>query len=291
MGKVFYDSWAPARRCFQTADEICEAPISRTCFEGPHEQLTRTEIAQPAIFTVSYVCMAYALERGLEPSVVSGHSLGEYSALAAARVIDFETGVELVSRRARLMAEAAGAGDGMAAVIGLAVEEVRAVVDSIAGVVLANVNCPGQVVLSGAKKGLARVEAPLKDAGARRVVPLAVSGAFHSKAMERANKELAPSLEAAIGRDPVIPIVQNASGKAARKASVVLSNLKRQMTSPVLWEQCVSCMDAMRVDSYVELGPGGVLKGLVERCLRGSHVWSVDEPEGVYEVEEMMMDA
>lgn len=291
MGRVFNDGWPVARRAFEVADEICDAPISKLCFEGPYEELTRTENAQPALLTVSYVCLAYARERGLEPSVVAGHSLGEYAALIAAGVCDFETALGLVSRRGKLMARAALPTDGMAAVLGLPLEKVRELISATPDLEIANINCPGQVVVSGAKCAIEASVERFKAAGARRVLPLAVSGAFHTSKMETANAELWPALEAAITHDAAVPIVQNATGRAVTKAPDLLDGLARQMTSPVLWDDVVRSIANMGVSSYVELGPGNVLKGLVERCQRGARVYGVAEPEGVYEVEELMVDA
>ncbi len=235
MGKEFFDSWAFARRCFEMADEVCGAPVSRLCFEGPYEELTRTENAQPALFTVSFICQTYARERGLQPGVAAGHSLGEYAALVAAEALDFETALELVVLRGRLMSQTGSEDDGMSAVLGLSLEEVRAQVDGYDRVSIANLNCPGQIVLSGSKSQLDTAGQSLKEAGGK-VLPLAVAGAFHTKAMQGANTEFRRALEKVNFLDAAIPVVQNATGKASRKGKQLSSNLGKQMTSAVFSE-------------------------------------------------------
>lgn len=288
MGRAFYEAWPVARRCFELADDICDAPISRFCFEGPQEELTKTERAQPALYTVCHVCAEYVRERGMVPAIVGGHSLGEYAALVAAGAMDFEAGMTVVAERGRLMAAAAEPSDGMAAVLGLAVELVREIIDTEADIAVANINCPGQTVISGTRAAIDGVTERLRDAGAKRVVPLAVSGAFHTARLREAAEALAPHINSAVTRDADVPVVQNATGKAAVRAKDIRDALVRQMTSPVLWQECVETMTRLGVASYAELGPGRVLKGLVERCHRGAQVWSVSEPEAVYELEERM---
>lgn len=291
MGRGFHDSWVPAKRAFERMDEVCGAPVSTYCFEGPYEELSRTEHAQPAIFTVSCVALAYALERGLEADVVAGHSLGEYAALVTAGVLDFDSALELVRARAALMRDAASTSDGMAAVLGLAVDDVERELEEAPDVAVANINCPGQVVVSGRRAAIDRMTPRLKEAGAKRVVPMAVCGAFHTERMRPANEKLVPLLEAAILTEARVPVVQNSTARAVTAAVEILEGLKGQMVSPVLWHQCVQTMADMGVVDYVELGPGTVLKGLVERCQRGANAWSVGEPDSLCEVEKMMADA
>lgn len=261
------------------------------CFDGPQEELAKTEFAQPAIFTVSCISLAFAREMGLTPVVVAGHSLGEYSALVAAGVCDFEAAISVVCERGRLMAAAARPGDGMAAVLGLDLETVRGLLDGMDDVAIANINCPGQIVISGSRSAIDGVEGRLKGAGARGVVSLAVSGAFHTEGMREANDRLAPLLARIVTSDAQVPVVQNASGQASTKAADVLASLERQMVSPVLWEDSVATMASIGVDTYVELGPGTVLKGLVRRCRPDAIVVNGAEPKALLDLGERMRSA
>lgn len=278
MGKTLCDEWAPARRYFEEADDVCAASISRLCFDGPIEELTRTQWAQPAIFATSCACAEYARYRGLQPAAVAGHSLGEYSALVAARVCDFDVALKVVCERGRLMAEAARETDGMAAVLGLSASRVEEIVAGAADVWIANVNCPGQTVISGGRAAIDGVAEPLREAGAKRVVPLAVSGAFHTDRMSDVNARLRPTLDELVRRDAAVPVVMNATGRPAVDRDELLEGLRRQMTSPVLWEDSVRAMAGMGASVFMELGPGSVLKGLVRRCLPDAEAIAVSEP-------------
>lgn len=291
MGRAFYEEWAPARGFMESAESVCGAPLASLCFEGPAEELAKTEIAQPAIFTVSCIALAFAREQGLTPSAVAGHSLGEYSALVAAGVCDFEAALTVVCERGRLMATASSEEDGMAAVLGLDDERVESVLGSVPDVEIANMNCPGQIVVSGKKSAIAEATEELKAAGARGIVPLAVSGAFHTAAMREANDRLAPLLRELVRSDAKVPIVQNATGEASGDAEDVLAALTDQMVRPVRWERCVGTMAAMGVDTYVELGPGAVLKGLVRRCQPDATVVGCGEPRTFDQLREMMPSA
>lgn len=291
MGRAFYDEWEPARHFMEAAENACGVPVTRLCFEGPAQELAKTEVAQPAIFTVSCVALSFAREAGLTPCVVAGHSLGEYSALVAAGVCDFESALAVVCERGRLMAAASSEEDGMAAVLGLDAEAVESALSTGADVEIANMNCPGQVVVSGRKSAIADVTERLKAAGAKGVVPLAVSGAFHTTWMGMANDDLAPLIGELVRGDPEVPIVQNATGGVSRSADEVLAALGEQMISPVLWEKSVATMAAMGVDVYVELGPGAVLKGLVRRCQPGATVVGCGEPGALDQLRERMPSA
>ena len=270
MGKELYDSHSKAKELFEKANEILGFRITDIMFEGSAEQLKETRVTQPAIFLHSTILAA--CEPDFRPDMVAGHSLGEFSALAAAGAIGFEDALRLVSVRAHAMQKCCEAvPGGMAAIIGLPDEEVEKVCAGVDGTVIAaNYNCPGQVVISGENGAVELACAAAKEAGAKRALPLAVSGAFHSPLMEPARAELGEAIAATVFSEPVCPVYQNVSATAERDPERIKANLLAQLTSPVRWTQSVQAMIADGASAFIELGPGSVLQGLVKRISGGT---------------------
>ena len=264
MGKALYERSAEAREMMDKACEILGFPITDIMFGEDAEALKATRVTQPAIFIHSVVL---ALCSGLEaPAMVAGHSLGEFSALAAAGAMDFEDALRLVAVRASAMQKCCEQVPGtMAAVIKLPTETVE-ICASCAGLVIpANYNSEGQIVISGEAEAVAEACAKMKEAGAKRALPLAVSGAFHSPLMEPARLELAEAIGKTPFQVPVCPVYQNVTALPSTDPEVIKDNLLRQLTSPVRWTQTVQNMVADGADSFLEIGPGTVLQGLVKR--------------------------
>ena len=266
MGKELYDTNPQARILFDKANEILGFEITKVMFEGTDEELKQTNVTQPAIFIHS-VILASTIQ-DFKPDMVAGHSLGEFSALVAAQALSFEDGLKLVAQRADAMQKACELNPStMAAVLGLddaKIEEICAsVTDEV--VVAANFNCPGQVVISGSFEGVRLAGEKLKEAGAKRVLPLAVGGAFHSPLMEPVREELAAAIENTNFQTPLCPIYQNVNAEAATDVATIKANLIAQLTAPVRWTQSVRNMVAAGATEFVECGPGKVLQGLVKK--------------------------
>lgn len=243
--------------------------LTRIVLEGPEEELRDTENAQPAIFILE-AAITRELERaGYKPAIVAGHSVGEYAALVAADVLDYGHGLWLISQRGKLMKEAgAFSPGGMAAVLGLDDEVVEKCCRDIGpNVVVANYNCPGQVVISGDRESLDKAVEACKAAGAKRVLPLAVSGAFHSPLIRNANLTLGDNVNRVVFRDPVVPVVTNVDGKAHTSGEVIKENLLQQMESSVQWTRTMVAIRDFGVDEILEIGPGSVLSGLAKRIV------------------------
>ena len=265
MGKALYERSAEAREMMDRANEILGFPITDIMFGEDAEALKATRVTQPAIFIHSVVLARCS---GLEaPAMAAGHSLGEFSALAAAGAMDFEDALRLVAVRASAMQKCCEQVPGtMAAVIKLPTETVEEICASCAGLVIpANYNSEGQIVISGEAEAVAEACAKMKEAGAKRALPLAVSGAFHSPLMEPARLELAEAIGKTPFQVPVCPIYQNVTALPSTDPEVIKDNLLRQLTSPVRWTQTVQNMVADGADSFLEIGPGTVLQGLVKR--------------------------
>ncbi len=267
MGKELYESSPAARNLFDKADEILGFEISKIMFEGSDEELRQTKVTQPAVFLHS-VAAAVALGEEFRPDMVAGHSLGELSALVAAGVLDFEAGLRLVYARALAMQKACEAVPStMAAVLGLTDEAVEGVCEGIEGVVAANYNCPGQVVISGTREAVQEACVKAKEAGAKRALPLAVGGGFHSPCMASAKEELQRAIEQTEFRAPRCPVYQNVDARPHTSPEEIKANLIAQLTSPVRWTQSVLAMVADGAEEFVELGPGKVLTGLVAKIV------------------------
>lgn len=276
MGKDLYDSNAEAKALFDKADEVLGFSLSKIMFEGTAEELKETKVTQPAIFTLS-VIMAKLLGDDFKPTMVAGHSLGEFSALTAVGALDFESALKLVSARAMAMQKACEAKPStMAAILGLADDVVEDICAKVQGVVVAaNYNCPGQLVISGEIEAVEAACELAKEAGARRALVLPVGGAFHSPMMEPARAELAAAIEATDFNTPMCPVVQNSVAKAVSEPSEIKQNLIDQLTAPVKWTQSVQQMIASGVTDYVECGPGKTLQGLVKKIDRSTNVSGV----------------
>lgn len=288
MGKELYDEFDLVREYFALADKALGFSLSTLCFQGPAEELTLTENAQPAILTMSCAVAALVEEEiGIVPDAAAGLSLGEYSALVAAEILDFGDAVSLVARRARYMQEAVAAGVGaMAAIFGLEAPMVEELCRGAAGVVeLANYNSPGQLVVSGERKAVLALVAAAKNAGAKRTMELEVSAPFHSSLLVPAMVRLAHDLEEVEfypGRFPVYSNVDAAEVTPDR----VRGLLARQVASPVLWEQCVQRLAAQDVTTMVETGPGKVLSGLARKTIRGLRLYNVENPDDLSKIKE-----
>lgn len=271
MAKDLYENNPKAKEMLERANEVLGFRITDIMFEGTPEDLKATQVTQPAVFLHSVVLAA--CYENFTPDMVAGHSLGEFSALAAAGAIEFEDALKLVAVRASAMQKCCEAVPGtMAAIIGLpneTVEQICADVDGL--VVAANYNSDGQVVISGAKEAVEAACAKAKEAGAKRALPLAVSGAFHSPLMEPARVELAEAIEKTAFNTPKCPVYQNVSAQAETDPKVIKENLLKQLTSPVRWTQSVKAMVADGAGYFMEIGPGTVLQGLVKRTA-GSEV-------------------
>ena len=265
MAKDLYENNATARQMLERANEILGFRITDIMFEGSAEDLKQTAVTQPAIFLHSVV-MAKCLPE-FTPDMVAGHSLGEFSALVAAGALDFEEGLKLVAIRAHAMQKACEVTPGvMAAVLGLATEKIEEICAACEGVVVpANYNYEGQVVISGSKEAVEAVCVKLKEAGAKRALPLPVSGGFHSPLMEPARAELAEGIEKAAIHTPICPIYQNITAQPCTDPATIKANLLAQLTSPVRWTQTIQNMMADGATSFVELGPGKVLQGLIAK--------------------------
>jgi [acyl-carrier-protein] S-malonyltransferase len=264
MGKDLYEKSESVRSLFLKANQILGFDITQTMFTGSAEELKQTRVTQPAVFIHSVVV---GLSQQDKPSMVAGHSLGEFSALVANGALTFEDGLKLVSMRAEAMQKACDLHPStMAAILGLEdhiVEQVCASVDEV--VVAANYNCPGQLVISGSLKGVEIACEKLKAAGAKRALPLQVGGAFHSPLMEPAREELAKAIQQTHFSHPHCPVYQNVNAQPATDISVIRQNLIAQLTAPVRWTQSVQQMTADGATLYVECGPGKVLQGLVKK--------------------------
>lgn len=273
MGKDLYDNNLQARELFEQANQILGFRITDTMFAGSDEELRQTRVTQPAVFIHSVVL---AKTLGIKPDAVAGHSLGEFSALVAADALSFEEGLRLVAKRAEAMQAACEASAGtMAAVLGLDDKVVEQVCEQVSSqctteeskvVVAANYNCPGQLVISGAVEAVQTACEQLKAAGARRALPLAVGGAFHSPLMEPARKQLEKAIAEATFSTPICPVYQNVDALPHTDPEQIKSNLIAQLTAPVRWTQIVLRMVADGVTDFTELGPGNVLQGLIRKA-------------------------
>ncbi|MDA0200528.1 MAG: ACP S-malonyltransferase [Bacteroidetes bacterium] len=266
MGKALYDRFDQAKKMFKASDEILGFELSKILFEGSKEELQQTRVTQPAIYVHS-VISAVAMGNDFKPDAVAGHSLGEFSALTAAQVIDFESGLKLVSKRAEAMQKACDHTQGtMAAVLGLEDDKVEEICEQTTGlVVAANYNCPGQLVISGAIDAVEAACETLKAEGARRVLILPVNGAFHSPLMDPAKQELAQAIDATSFSDPICPVYQNTTAMGVTDSIEIQKNLIAQLTAPVRWTQSIQAMIDEGVSEFMELGPGKVLQGLVKK--------------------------
>ncbi|GIP36764.1 malonyl CoA-acyl carrier protein transacylase [Paenibacillus sp. J31TS4] len=286
MGRDLYEGDARAKALFDYADSVLGYRQTDLMFQGPEEELKKTFNTQPALLTTSVAYYEAVKETGLAPDYVAGHSLGEYSALVAAGVLSFEDAVRAVRLRGQFMESAVPNGTGaMAAVLGAereALAELCAAVSAEAGVVeMANLNCPGQIVVSGSKEGVAALVERGKEAGAKRVIPLEVSGPFHSSLMKPAGEQLALVLEKTAMNRASVPVVANVTARPVQDPAEIRELLVRQVDAPVLWEDSVRWLIGEGVDTFVEIGSGTVLAGLIKKIDKQVRVLSVNSREAV----------
>jgi [acyl-carrier-protein] S-malonyltransferase len=285
MGKDLYDAFPVSRAVFDRADAVLGFSISRLCFQGPQEELTYTQNAQPAIVTATIA--AWEAFKFVSPGwrsnagYAAGLSLGEYSALVAVGTLSFEDAVRLVRQRGQFMEEEAAKNPGrMLSVIGLDVAGVRQLCQETA-TEIANFNCPGQIVISGGISQIAMAEKKAQEKGAKRVIPLEVSGAFHSSFMKGAAAKLAQELEKVKFQNPSIPVISNVTAKPAGDVAKIKQNLVAQVASSVLWEDSMRYMLAKGIIGFMEFGPGRVLKGLMRRIAEQAQVVSVEKKDDI----------
>nr|WP_263328025.1 ACP S-malonyltransferase [Neobacillus sp. Marseille-Q6967] len=282
MGKELADQHPEVNAYFEKADETLNTKLSTLIFEGPQEELTKTVNTQPALLTTSIAILERFKQSGIKPDFAAGHSLGEYTALVAAGALTFEEGVYAVRKRGEFMESAVPNGEGtMAAVLGLDRDSLAAVTEEVNNsgnpVSLANLNCPGQIVISGSRKGVEIAGENAKQAGAKRVIPLEVSGPFHSSLMKPAASQLREVLDKLQIQDAAIPVIANVSANPMSTAAEMKENLIEQLYSPVLWEDSVEKMIQLGVDTFIEIGPGKVLSGLIKKINRSVKTYSVSD--------------
>lgn len=273
-----------SKRFFQQADDVLGFTLSGLITDGPQEELTLTYNAQPALLTVGAMIASRLVQEGITPAYTAGHSLGEYTALVASGVLSFEDGVSVVHKRGLFMNDAVPAGQGaMAAILGLDGEKLKEVTDSITAegypVQPANLNCPGQIVISGTKNGVEKACIDLKEAGAKRAIPLDVSGPFHSSLMKPAAERLKSALDELEMKEASIPVIANVNAAAITDQEKIKQLLVEQLYSPVLWEDSVRQLIELGVTHFIECGPGKVLSGLVKKIDRSVTVLPVYDEE------------
>ena len=277
MGKALCDRHAPARTLFDQASKVLGFDLAQVCFEGPAERLNRTDVCQPALLVHAYAAAKAHSFESHEIVATAGLSLGEYTANLFAGSLDFETAVDLVRKRGAWMQEACDATpSGMVSVMGLELAKVREAIAGIAGVGVANVNSPGQTVISGANDPLAKASEACKTAGAKRCIPLKVAGAYHSPVMRPAQDKMRGELAKAKFAAPKMPVVVNFTGKATHDAESLRGALAEQVCGSVLWEDCVRTMAAMGATKFIEFGPGKVLAGLIKKTVETAETESFE---------------
>lgn len=276
MGKELYDNYPVCRDVFNRANEILQFDIKNMIFNGNKEELDITENTQPAILTTSIAILRILNEKGIEPEIVAGLSLGEYSALVASNSIDFESALKLVRKRGQLMQEAVPPGLGaMAAVIGLNEDIIKSNLDSISnkGIVeIANYNTPNQIVIGGEKEAVELVQNSLKEAGARRVIPLKVSGPFHTSMLNEASKKLALHLNDTVFNEPKVKVITNVTGDFIKNKDEIKSLLEKQVKSSVKWSNTIEKMIDEGIDTFIEIGPSKTLSSFVKEISRGKKI-------------------
>lgn len=278
MGKDLYESFPEARKVFDRAEEVLGFELKKRCFNGPEEILKSTNVSQPAIVTASIAAFeVFKAKSNLTPSFVAGLSLGEYSALIAAGVFTFDDGIRLINRRGQLMEEASRKHPGkMAAVLDLPVEELREICLK-SGAEIANLNCPGQVVITGKAEAVNQAMELCSQAGAKRVIPLEVSGGFHSSLMFEASVELKTILDNMLISEPKVAVVSNYTAEPQYKVNQIRENLVNQIRSSVRWEESMKFILSQGVINFIEFGPGKVLKGLMRSIDSNAQVINIEK--------------
>ncbi|PLT30096.1 ACP S-malonyltransferase [Peribacillus deserti] len=284
MGKEMYESHEQAQKIFDEADKKLGLPLTQLIFNGPQEELTKTTNAQPALLTVSTAILEVLKDAGISPDFTAGHSLGEYSALVASGALSYSDAVYAVRKRGEFMEEAVPNGQGsMAAVLGMDREKLASVTETVTSeghsVQLANINCPGQIVISGTAEGVLKAGELAKEQGAKRVIPLEVSGPFHSELMQPAADRFKEILENIHISEADVPVISNVTSKPMTSPDEIKGRLIEQLYSPVLWEDSVRTMLASGVDTFIEIGPGKVLSGLIKKIDRQAKVYAISDSE------------
>jgi [acyl-carrier-protein] S-malonyltransferase len=287
MGKSLYEGYDRGRELMDRASKVLGFDLTRLMFEGPLEELTETRNAQPALYTAGAASFELLRENDIQADLYFGHSLGEFTALYAAGAVGFEDGLTLVRTRGELMSEAgAKYPGGMAAIIGLDRKTLESLVDGTEGVVvLANVNSPDQVVISGEKEAVLEAAEKAKEAGAKRAIPLNVSAAFHSPLMDEPAREFGAVLDRVEIRTPDCPVIPNATARLTESPEEIKGALVRQLRNPVLFADSLERAQEFGVTRFIEAGPGRVLAGLTRRTLKDVQTASVDGPEGLEKLE------
>lgn len=285
MGKALHDAHTSVRSVYDEASTVLGYDVAELCFTGPAERLNRTEFTQPALLVSSVAALKLVEPIGIKPVAVAGHSLGEYSALVAAGGVSFRNAVGLVQKRGRYMSEAVTAGTGLvAALLGLGAEVVKEVcrtASSVGVVAAANFNSPGQVVIAGEKAAVERAIELAKAQGCKKAIPLPVSVPVHTPLMQQAADRLAKDLAVVQWSDLSAPLVNNAEAQAISRAQEIQASLVRQLPSSVLWEDTVQTMGKMGVTTFIEIGPGTVLTGLIRRILPDATLLNVHDPKSL----------
>jgi [acyl-carrier-protein] S-malonyltransferase len=284
MGKDMFDQVIESKTIFEKADNRLDEKLTELIFEGPQDTLTLTYNAQPALLTTSIAILEHFKQHGINADYVAGHSLGEYTALVAAGVLSFEDAVYAVKKRGEFMDEAVPSGQGaMAAILGMSAEEMENVTSDVTNaghpVQLANLNCPGQIVISGTSEGVEKASALAKEKGAKRAIPLVVSGPFHSELMKPAANQLNEVLSELSFQDATIPVIANVTANPVEKQEEIKDLLVKQLYSPVRWEESVKTMLDNGVTTFIEIGPGKVLSGLVKKIDRSASVLAISDLE------------
>ncbi|MEW6096696.1 MAG: ACP S-malonyltransferase [bacterium] len=281
MGYEFYQNFESSKKIFDTSDEILGYSLTKLCFEGPIERLSQTQYAQVAILTTSIACLQPLKENLLPADYMAGHSLGEYSALVAAEGIEFKEALRIVQQRANFMQEEAEKiPAGMIAVLGLDRVEVEKICKE-ESVEIANINCPGQIVISGFKEYLDKAAQKAINRGAKKTIPLSVNGAFHSSFMKPAELKLANVLNSAKIKNLHIPVIANVSAKPVVSSDEIKQSLIKQISNSVLWEDSIRFMIEEGINTFIEIGPGKVLKGLIKRIDSSVEVKNIENIESL----------
>ncbi|WP_257350129.1 ACP S-malonyltransferase [Pseudalkalibacillus decolorationis] len=286
MGQELKEANEQSAQVFKRADEHLGFSLSDVIMNGPDERLTRTENTQPALLTTSIAILEALNEHGIQPDYTAGHSLGEYTALVASKALTFEDAVYAVRQRGMYMEEAVPAGIGaMSAILGMDQDLLNRITDDVTSegnsVQLANLNCPGQIVISGSKEGVEKAAEIAKSQGAKRIIPLQVSGPFHSELMKPAAEKMATVLEELKIEDAKIPVIANVTAEPVDHADDIRTKLIEQIYSPVRWEETVRYLLDQGVDTFVEIGPGKVLSGLVKKVHRRATTIAVSDQESL----------
>lgn len=280
MGKEIYDTFSVARETFQQASEALHYDVAGLCFNGPAEELNKTFRTQPCILTVSIAIHRVLAEKGVRPVVVAGHSLGEYSALVAAEVMTFTDAVKITKKRGQFMQDAVPEGQGlMAAILGMDRSSVDEICRNVRSgyVSPANYNCPGQIVIAGEKAAVEEAIAQCKSSGAKRALALSVSVPSHCRLMESASRKLSDVLDTIELKKPVIPFVNNADAVFLNDSLAIKSSLMRQLNSPLLWEDTIRKIADSGATTFIEVGPGKVLSGLIKRILPEAEICNAED--------------